>query len=214
VGFELTTSHLLGRQVLVSFPKERIFRNYLYNLANNSINTISEGLQSLAGRPGACVSGTGEHNLRVSTSANPAGRGDKDSMSDNRDGVPRANRDMQVGRQGSRREGGRGRRLWMHSSCRKERSGLRPGWHPPELAPLAVEAAWWPWTPGHAGHGSWCIPSVSAASSFLLGHTALDSSVGSWWGALLLLLATSFPSSELRLPVWPDTQSTSGSLFL
>jgi hypothetical protein len=40
MGFELMASHLLGRQVFVSFPKENRLRNYLCYLANTVTNEV------------------------------------------------------------------------------------------------------------------------------------------------------------------------------
>jgi hypothetical protein len=85
-------SHLLDRQVFVSAPKKRRLRNYLYNLVNNP---ISKGRQSLTGRPSACVPGAEECDLVVSASATSAGHGDKESMGESWNQVPRANRDME-----------------------------------------------------------------------------------------------------------------------
>jgi hypothetical protein len=55
-----------------------------------------------------------------------AGHGDKESVGERWDQMPRANSGM-VGRQARERDKRRrGIRLWAHGSCRKEWSGLRP----------------------------------------------------------------------------------------
>jgi hypothetical protein len=54
-------------------------RNYLQNLPNDTINTISKGHQPLTGEPGPCVPKMGECDHKVSISVTHADHGEKES---------------------------------------------------------------------------------------------------------------------------------------